>query len=624
MGALMSAVPSPDEQPLDGLVDRAPVVLVRLVAAQEVEPAARRPPGRARSGCRPSGRPATGRGRRGRRPRCSRGSPSSRLEVDAGRDPPAADRQERQPERAVGAVELEQAPERRPGSGRRPGCRGRGRRRAHFFWCRSMKASRSASGSAESSRRISPTASARRTLRRISWRSFLPSVDEVGLHVGPDREGHDRADVLALDVERPALGHLARPEGRGQRVGRRVAAAQPPQVDDVPRAPVGGLGEIAGERVGDGRQVRGRGQDRRVVGVVRGAEEDRGGGRRDRRQLGRRRRGASWCGAAASPGSTSWRCISGTMRDRVRAGRRSDGTRTSVSSWALAAVRIPPRALEGPAGERGRPRVLRARGHPTSRAGCRRSSGARRARRVGAGAAVASRSAVRTGRLRVKRQGSHARMLHRNPDWLRRQPRPPALEDVSAHGNGTFGVVVRLDGAPYISPACSPRTVRYAPNHRTAIRRVATVGTDSRAKRHHRAPAWPRAVGPPDARAGLPAGSARIHWTWVTGGRVAGGGKRGRLGVLRPVWLPPCLEPPAAPRTRLRMATGSPHPAGLLGLHRADGRARRLVVCGCHRQPHGLDRWPAMGWASQATPLTSSMHRSGPCPSRSPVTSRWH
>src|SRR6185369_1125529 len=37
-GALMSAVPASDEDPLNGLVDRAPVVLVRLVAAQEVEP----------------------------------------------------------------------------------------------------------------------------------------------------------------------------------------------------------------------------------------------------------------------------------------------------------------------------------------------------------------------------------------------------------------------------------------------------------------------------------------------------------------------------------------------------------------------------------------------------------
>ena len=45
----------------------------------------------------------------------------------------------------------------------------------------------------------------------------------------------DRADVLALDVERPALGDLARAERGGQRVGGRVAAAQPAQVDDVPR-----------------------------------------------------------------------------------------------------------------------------------------------------------------------------------------------------------------------------------------------------------------------------------------------------------------------------------------------------------------------------------------------------
>ena len=55
----------------------------------------------------------------------------------------------------------------------------------------------------------------------------------------PAGQRHDRADVLALDVERPALGHLARPERGGERVGGRVAAAQAAQVDDVPRAPVG-------------------------------------------------------------------------------------------------------------------------------------------------------------------------------------------------------------------------------------------------------------------------------------------------------------------------------------------------------------------------------------------------
>ena len=98
------------------------------------------------------------------------------LEVDPGRDPPAADRQERQPERAVRAVQLEQPPEEDPAL-RAAGRVGEQAVVAPPFWCRSMKVSRSASGSGESSSRTSPTASARRTLRRISWRSFLPSVD---------------------------------------------------------------------------------------------------------------------------------------------------------------------------------------------------------------------------------------------------------------------------------------------------------------------------------------------------------------------------------------------------------------------------------------------------------------
>ena len=98
------------------------------------------------------------------------------VEADAGRDPPAADRQEvaagpcrrRRPARTAAG--------RRPGSGRRPASAGRGRASPQRRWWRSTKASRSASGSVDRSRRTSPAASARRSLRRISWRSFLPSV----------------------------------------------------------------------------------------------------------------------------------------------------------------------------------------------------------------------------------------------------------------------------------------------------------------------------------------------------------------------------------------------------------------------------------------------------------------
>ena len=98
-----------------------------------------------------------------------------------------------------------------------------------------MKVSRSASGSVESVSRISPTASARRILRRISWRSFLPSVARKPSKSMPGREVDDRADVLALDVERPALDDLAAPERDGECVGGRVAAPEAAEVDDVPR-----------------------------------------------------------------------------------------------------------------------------------------------------------------------------------------------------------------------------------------------------------------------------------------------------------------------------------------------------------------------------------------------------
>ena len=339
-----------------------------------------------------------------------------------------------------------------------------------------MKASRSDRGSAESSRRISPTASARRTLRRISWRSFLPSVGEVGLHVGPRREGHHRADVLALDVERPALGHLARPEGCGQGVRRRVAAAQPPQVDDVPRAPVGGLGEIVRERVGDGRQVRGRGQDRRVVGVVRGTEEDRGRGRRHGGELGRR--------AVAHLGVE--RSLAGL--DLVAVHQREDGHRVRAGSRigrdedegllvGVGAVRIPPRALEGPAGERGRPRVLRRERIPrrlrdvVDRAALDAQGGWGRGRgRVAVGR--------RTGRLRVEGQGSHERMLHRNPDWLRRQPRGPV------QCNCTFG-------EPAKQEVFGPRPIigdQRARARQWLVRRRPSSRFDARSRRPSRPP----------------------------------------------------------------------------------------------------------------------------------------
>ena len=331
----MSPVPSSDEQPLDRLVDRAPLVLVRLVAAQEVEPADAGGEGARDQAVDQQDRPATGRGRPGRRRRCSRGSPRrSRSGCPAAIRRPPTDRNARR-----------SGPSGPWSSNRRrkktrlwapPGVSGKRPSAPHFFWCRSMKASRSASGSvgvveADLADGLGPA-----DLAPDLVAVLLAERREVGVHVGPDRERDHRADVLALDVERPALGHLARPEGGGQGVRGRVAAAQPTEVDDVPRAPFRGFGEVAGQRVGDGRQVGGRRQDRGVVGVVRGAEEDRGRGRWDRRQVGRRRRGASSSGAGASSGSTSWRCINGTIATGSAPGPASDRTTTSVSSWALA------------------------------------------------------------------------------------------------------------------------------------------------------------------------------------------------------------------------------------------------------------------------------------------------
>ena len=139
------------------------------------------------------------------------------------------------------------------------------------------------------------------------------------------------ADLLALHVERPALRHLAGAEGGGQGVRRRVPAAEAAQVHGVPLARVLRVPDraaVRGQGLGHGRQVRGRGQQRRVVRVVRGAEEDRLRVRRDGGQLGRRPRGGSWCAAPRRQGSTSWRCMSGAMATGGASSGASAGTRT--------------------------------------------------------------------------------------------------------------------------------------------------------------------------------------------------------------------------------------------------------------------------------------------------------
>ena len=193
-------------------------------------PARSRAPGTWRA----SRRPARGRAHRGRRRRCSRGSHRGVwMPIPAAiRRPPTVRKASR-----IGPSGPNSSNSRRTSTRlwRRPRCRGRARRSPQRRWCRSMNASRSSSGRADSSSRTSPAASARRSLRRISWRVLLAERREVVLERRPGRHADDRADVLALDVEGPALGDLARAERRGQRVGRRVAAAQAAQVDHVPR-----------------------------------------------------------------------------------------------------------------------------------------------------------------------------------------------------------------------------------------------------------------------------------------------------------------------------------------------------------------------------------------------------
>src|ERR671912_2591253 len=73
---------------------------------------------------------------------------------------------------------------------------------------------------------------------------LLPERREVRLHVGPHRQRDDGRDILAFDVERPALGHLARPERGREGIGGPVTAAQSTQVDDVPRTSSGWFGQI--------------------------------------------------------------------------------------------------------------------------------------------------------------------------------------------------------------------------------------------------------------------------------------------------------------------------------------------------------------------------------------------
>ena len=281
------------------------------------------------------------------------------------------------------------------------------------------------------SRTISPAASARRILRRISWRAFLSSVDEVVLEVDASAGSVTTGQTSSRSrFDRPAVARSRRrPNAVGERVGRRIAAAQAAQVDDVPGLRVvgssaSGVGrEVIDEGVGDRRQVGRGGEDRRVVGVVGGAEEDRLGGRRDRRQVAAASPWRILDAVSASPGSTSWRCISGTIATGSPAsGRRpaGRGRTTSVWSWAL-----PPYASHharwNAQRENGVAHGLRA--ARASQVVARDVVERAAARRAGQGRTGPHRRVVglpgvrraRTGRLRVGSVGGHGRRIAPGP-----------------------------------------------------------------------------------------------------------------------------------------------------------------------------------------------------------------
>ena len=358
---------------------------------------------------------ATARGRRGPRRRCSSRSTSgvSNVIPAAIRRPPTVRNASRSG--PVGAEQLEQAADEHPALRRRPACRGN---RPSVAPAALVEVDEGV----EVGERVGRVVE-RDLARRLGAADLAP--DLVALLLA------ERAEVV---VDRRALGQrrrpgrrprarrstvqpsrdLAAPEGRGQRVGRRVAAAEPAQVDDVPRARV-----VAGRRrtrevVGERRRRRpagraGRGEDRRVVGVVAGAEEDRLGVGRRRASAAARRRGGSSCASSTSPGSTSWRCMSGTIATgaaSVRAVGRDDDERLLVGVRAVARPTTP----DGrPSGRTGSPRGSRRRGRPRRPARSSRTGDARPATRERPPAGSSRRRPADRGVRRSERRGTRSR-----------------------------------------------------------------------------------------------------------------------------------------------------------------------------------------------------------------------
>ena len=233
-----------------------------------------------------------------------------------------------------------------------------------------MKASRSARGSADWVRRSSPAASARRILRRISWRAFLSSVRGSRRSRCPrgnvttgQTSSRSRLSVQPLGRSRARRRRPPGPRRRGRRSagGAGRSTSHGAGMVGIGEAPA--TREVVDDGVGDGRQVGRGGEDRGVVGVVGGAEEDRLRGRRDRRQVGRRRRGGSSCAVSASPARPRGDASAGRSRPARRPRRRRPSPVAARDDQGLvvgARRRTRPTRPAGtPSRERRRPRVAR-------------------------------------------------------------------------------------------------------------------------------------------------------------------------------------------------------------------------------------------------------------------------
>ena len=192
----------------------------------------------------------------------------------------------------------------------------------------------------------------------------------------------------------------------------------------IGRVRIGG-GEVLDERGRDRGQVVGRGEDRGVVGVVRGAEEDRLRGRRDRGQTGVVAM-ADLRGGGGVGGLDLVAVHERHDRDEVARLRPARGTARRGDDEGLVVgalpVGVPPRPLEGPRRERRRPRVAGGEGVPR-RAGDRAegasldSQGSGGSGRITGVLGLSGGGRARTGWLRVGSVGGHEARIHRPPGF---------------------------------------------------------------------------------------------------------------------------------------------------------------------------------------------------------------